>query len=276
MYNRKFYFTTLFCFCTIFILFSFVNNLKIANLTTEVIAKEENIEVKSDKIAYLTFDDGPTNITKDVLTVLKENNVTGTFFVIGQLLEENSEIAKDIVKQGHAVCVHTYTHDERIYKTNGAFMNDHKKCADLVKNLTQEDEIKFMRFPGGSSTIMAAKATLRSIRSDLVSSGLYYVDWNVSIEDAVGRNRPVSDLMRNFHKQLKTCKESDRIIVLMHDSKYNKTTIAALKNIILELKSKGYIFKNLKEIDEVEIRKLEQKSLINRYEKKAESQVNNN
>jgi len=276
MYNRKFYFTTLFCFCTIFILFSFINNIKIANLTTEVNAKEEDVEVDSNKIAYLTFDDGPTNITKDVLEVLKENNVTGTFFVIGQLLEENSEIAKEIVKQGHAVCVHTYTHNENIYKTNDAFMKDHKKCADLVKNLTAQGEIKYMRFPGGSSTIMATKSTLRIIRSDIVNSGLYYVDWNVSIEDAMGRNRPVSDLMSNYHKQLKGCKQNDRIIVLMHDSKYNKTTIPALKNIISELKSQGYAFRNFKDLDELEIKKLEQRSLINKYEKKSEKQVSNN
>jgi len=257
-------------------LFSFVNNLKLTNLTTEVNAKEEISDINNEKIAYLTFDDGPTVITKDILKVLKENEVTGTFFVIGQLLEENSDIANEVIKQGHSVCVHTYTHNESIYKTNDAFMKDHKKCADLVKNLTSQEDIKFMRFPGGSSTIMATKSTLRIIRNDIVKSGLYYVDWNVSTEDAMGRNRPVSDLMRNFHKQLKGCKEKDRIIVLMHDSKYNKTTISALENIILELKSQGYTFKNFKDLDEKEIRILEQRSLINKFEKRTEKQVSNN
>lgn len=225
---------------------------------------------KGEKIAYLTFDDGPTAITKDVLKVLKENQVTGTFFVIGQLLEENPDIAKSIVDEGHSICVHTYTHSENIYKSNISFMKDYSSCAELVKKITKNENLKFMRFPGGSSTIMAKKSTLKNIRSEIVDSGLYYVDWNVSIEDAVGRNRPVEVLLSNFNKEFKRSNEDERIIVLMHDSKYNKTTISALKNIISLLKSKGYTFKNFNDINDVEIKKLEEKRLINKFNKKEE------
>lgn len=265
--NKRGLFVVLFlCISSLIIGFFFTTNSTYVfnNLDTNISNE------KSEKIAYLTFDDGPTNITKDVLKVLKENQVTGTFFVIGQLLEENPEIAQSIVDEGHSICVHTYTHNENIYKSTTSFMKDYNGCAEAVKKVTKNDKLKFMRFPGGSSTIMAKKSTLRDIRSEIVDSGLYYVDWNVSLEDAVGKNRPVDVLMNNFNKELKACKDGDRIIVLMHDSKYNKTTIQALKSVISSLKSKGYTFKNFNDVKDDEIKKLEEKRLINKFNKKEE------
>jgi peptidoglycan/xylan/chitin deacetylase (PgdA/CDA1 family) len=65
----------------------------------------------SQKVAYLTFDDGPSKRTPQLLAVLKENEVTATFFVIGTLAKKYPGMLKDIVSDGHVVGVHSWTHD---------------------------------------------------------------------------------------------------------------------------------------------------------------------
>ena len=69
---------------------------------------------------YLTFDDGPSKLTEDVLDVLKEKQVKATFFIVGKNLEteQGKKILKRIVREGHAVGIHTYSHVyNRIYRS---------------------------------------------------------------------------------------------------------------------------------------------------------------
>ena len=59
---------------------------------------------------FLTFDDGPSPFTLKILDVLKEFNVKATFFVCGKCVENYPEIAKKIVKEGHKIGNHTFSH----------------------------------------------------------------------------------------------------------------------------------------------------------------------
>lgn len=98
---------------------------KITNMSSEnKNIKNENIKLMSDidkenetykekmkhiKIAYLTFDDGPSKNTMEILKILKENDVRATFFVNGHPGLEN--LYKAIAKDGHVIANHTYSHD---------------------------------------------------------------------------------------------------------------------------------------------------------------------
>lgn len=280
MWRKREHLSLFLCFCVLTIMFLFVFNFGPTSLlgeASEVLAKEEMSPMNEEKIVYLTFDDGPTVVTKRVLEVLEEENVTGTFFVIGQLVEQNKQIAEKIKSENHAICVHTYTHEDKIYRSIETFMDDHSKCSKAVEEVIGKEAPKFMRFPGGSSSTMARKPILKEIRGQLVDKGMYYVDWNITIDDSFTKNKPANTLVNKFNKEFnKEFKnnDKDRLVVLMHDAYYNKTTVTALKEIIQTLKKEGYTFKNFNDIDEKELKILEEKSLINKHEKRLDKQVN--
>ena len=65
----------------------------------------------TDKIVSLTFDDGPdSDMTPRVLDILKQNDITATFFLIGNRVKTNPEIVSRMYKEGHLVANHTYSH----------------------------------------------------------------------------------------------------------------------------------------------------------------------
>ena len=86
----------------------FQNNYKSLDLMNQINNTYENKE----KIAYLTFDDGPTTIaTPTILDILKEEKVKATFFVIGKSVNKNPEIVKRAYNEGHYIANHGYDHN---------------------------------------------------------------------------------------------------------------------------------------------------------------------
>lgn len=101
---------------------------------------------------YLTFDDGPSAVTLDILETLDEKGVKATFFVQGTALksDESKEILKQIAAAGHTVGIHTYSHDyTEIYASVDAFLDDFYQVWSIVTEVTGQEPSLF-RFPGGS------------------------------------------------------------------------------------------------------------------------------
>ena len=243
----------IFVFCTF--------NLALAEDEKKADSKED---VK--KVVYLTFDDGPTNNTIEILKVLEKENVKATFFVIGELVEQNPDILKQVQEQGHEICVHTYNHKKCIYSSKDEYLSDYNKAFKAITDVIGHEPSKFMRMPGGSSTTVADKGTIRAIRNELCDEGLYYVDWNISIEDALSTNVPVKKLLATFQKELKkTYIDPNTAIVLMHDGSSNCTTPKALPSIIKYFKENGYEFKNFGDISEEELNHLLKQRQVNKY-----------
>jgi peptidoglycan/xylan/chitin deacetylase (PgdA/CDA1 family) len=228
--------------------------------------KEANSKKDVKKIVYLTFDDGPTDNTLEIIKVLEKENVKATFFVIGELVEENSHILRQVQEQGHEICIHTYNHKKSIYSSKDEYIQDYNKAFKAVADVIGHEPSKFMRMPGGSSTTIANKGTLRSIRNELCDEGLYYVDWNISIEDALSKNVPVEKLLANFRRELKkTYIDPNTAIVLMHDGSSNCTTPKALPSIIKYFKENGYEFKDFGDISQEELNHLLDQRQVNKY-----------
>ena len=190
---------------------------------------------KGIKVVYLTFDDGPTHNTSEILKILRNNNVKATFFVIGQ----NADMYKQIVDEGHAIAIHTYTHNyNEVYSSTENFFKDLYRLRDAIKEKTGVDP-KVTRFPGGSSTTRASKALKADIIKRLTKEGYVYQDWNCDSTDASGNRVPVETLVRKS-----TC-DVREVNLLMHDSYAKGTTVQALQQIIDNYKSKGYLFETL-------------------------------
>ncbi len=192
-------------------------------------------EEKGIKVVYLTFDDGPTHNTPEILKILKKNNVKATFFVIGH----NTDMYKQIVDEGHAIAIHTYTHNyKEIYSSTENFFKDLYRLRDTIKEKTGVDP-KVTRFPGGSSTTRASKSLKADIIKRLTKEGYVYQDWNCDSTDASANRVPAETLVR------KSICDVREVNLLMHDSYAKVTTVQALQQIIDNYKSKGYLFEVL-------------------------------
>lgn len=197
---------------------------------------------KSDgkKVAYLTFDDGPSpNNTPKILDILKMNNIKATFFLIGQCAEQNSELVRREVSEGHTVGNHTYSHNMRyIYSNPATFVSDLDKGDRTIKSIIGDDyNLKLIRFPGGSFG-----TRLQPFREAAKKAGYHYVDWNDLTGDAEHNNVPVDNLLN----ELKKYTTQEHVVILMHDAPAKVTTVQALPQVIEYLKSKGYAFGTLK------------------------------
>lgn len=192
------------------------------------------------KVIYLTFDDGPSNLTGKVLEILRENEVHATFFVTGNH-QSYTKYMRQAFKEGNAIAAHTYCHDYSIYKSFDTFFDDLDKIEAVIeKEIGQRTPI--IRFPGGSSNHVFAKYNsdpefMMKLTDEVQKRGYQYFDWNLSNHDASANLVDVETI------KAKACRASqNEIYLLMHDSPAKTTTVEALPTIIQYFKEKGYEF----------------------------------
>ena len=196
----------------------------------------------SAKTIYLTFDDGPSSRTPEVLRILKQYGVKATFFVING--GKYNKYMKDIVADGHTIALHSYSHDyKKIYSSETAYFQDLQQISDLVYNETGVRS-NVVRFPGGSSNTVSRKynkGIMSRLTAQMADKGYAYFDWNVSSGDANGNSIPAATLINNCRK----LPSKQTVVVLMHDAGAKKTTVAALPAIIEYYKAAGCKFGTL-------------------------------
>lgn len=199
-------------------------------------------QTNPDKTIFLTFDDGPSDRTLEILDILREKGVKATFFVTGNCPAKGKSIMKKIVDEGHTIGVHTYTHDfKKIYASVGAFLDDFYKIYSLIYDATGVKPTIF-RFPGGSKNGFN-KGNYRELIAEMTRRGFDYFDWNLSAGDAVSRTpTPTSRCISNVLNASKNCRHG---VVLMHDARPKTTTVEALPAIIDGLRSQGFSFDRL-------------------------------
>ena len=245
----------LFFICLFSILFSslffyFSNPFSLAiELTTNSIMDETlqekiaTLTKKEEKIAYLTFDDGPTlKATGKILDILKENDVKATFFVIGKHVKEHPELAKRAYEEGHYLANHGYNHNnKKLYKSTDSFTSEIKDTdKEIGKAIGIENYCSHVfRFPNGymSSHYKAKKKEAIKLLSEM---NYTYIDWNCLNNDSV-KKYSNSQLLKNLKK---SAKNKGTLVILMHDTSDVNDTPAVLKDSIDYLKEQGYEFRN--------------------------------
>lgn len=188
----------------------------------------------AEKRVYLTFDDGPSIYTGQILDILATNDVKATFFVIGRD-EKYYEYYKRIVDEGHTLAMHSYSHEyKEIYSSVDAFYEDLRKLQDLLYQVTGK-ECKLYRFPGGSSNTIAG--SIQPFIECLNEHDITYFDWNALNGDAVSEELSPQKLIDNIMKNVRQNKNS---VVLMHDLQPRYSTVESLQALIDLLKEEGY------------------------------------
>lgn len=193
---------------------------------------EAGEEEESRKKIYLTFDDGPSSNTDEILDILKAYDVKATFFVVGKTDEASRKAYRRIVEEGHTLGMHSYSHSYAdIYASEEDFQTDMKKLQEYLYELTGVWP-RFYRFPGGSSNTVS-NIDMQKLADWLTDQGVTYFDWNVASGDAVSRELPAETLLANC---LAGIRNQQSCVVLMHDAANKDTTVEALPEIISEIR----------------------------------------
>ncbi|PJI09649.1 polysaccharide deacetylase [Clostridium sp. CT7] len=190
------------------------------------------------KVAYLTFDDGPSINTRKILDILNQNNIKATFFLIGKNVERYPDLAKLEVANGETVANHTYSHVLNYRESPDVFVNDINRCDTVLKSVLGDKYIpKFVRFPGG-----AFGRRIPPFKAAVTNAGYRFINWNALDGDA---EHPLSSVDYLMDRVRTTVQGKKVVVILMHDAAAKTTTVQALPQIIQYLKSQGYSFGQL-------------------------------
>jgi len=200
--------------------------------------KEANKNVtKGDKIAYLTFDDGPSANTYKILDVLDRYNIKATFFVLGRNVENNKKILEQIYENGHVVGNHSYSHEYKyLYSDVDNLIGEINKTDKIIKGIIEGYDRKLFRFPGGSFNRTKAKNAVDEL-------GYKHFNWHIDSEDTKASLVPSDKIEEAVIKNI----YRNKIVILFHDAGAKTTTPDALPGIIEELLDRGYRFEALVE-----------------------------
>lgn len=192
---------------------------------------EENAESVKMRNVYLTFDDGPSIYTGEILDILKEYDVKATFFVVGKEGEMYEDLYKRIVEEGHTLGMHSYSHRyNEIYASEENFAEDFERLQTYLYDITGV-ESRFYRFPGGSSNTVS-KIDMSNFIEYLSDQKVVYFDWNVSSGDASSGGISVEQIIDNC---VGNVDYYNNMVILMHDSQEKETTVEALPGVIEKL-----------------------------------------
>lgn len=195
-------------------------------------------DTQGEKVIALTFDDGPWgDTTAEILDILKENEASATFFVLGELIDQsptNEALVKRAFNEGHQIATHTYSHARGAGNSvDLSLMSDDEQVAevtkgfDAIKRATGEEPSHILRTPGGNFK----DNTKRLLEPHITAE----IGWNIDTEDW---RQPGAD---SVAAQIKSAQPGN--IVLMHDGGGNRgQTVDGLRQALPYLREQGYQF----------------------------------
>lgn len=206
-------------------------------------------ENKSEgKVAFLTFDDGPSQYTEQVLDILKEKEVPGNFFLLGNKVDKTTDeniVWKRYIEEGHGIGFHSYSHDyDLLYAEKSPNMDVvleewDKSLAAAREKFGEDFNSRIFRFPGGG---MSWKG-MDEARVKLEERDIYDIDWTAMSGDTESKaNKPQNqeEAYEMIKDNLSRTANPDIAVILSHDSK--EDTVKYLGFIIDKLKEDGYKF----------------------------------
>ncbi|MFC5194577.1 polysaccharide deacetylase family protein [Bizionia hallyeonensis] len=195
----------------------------------------------SEKVLYLTFDDGPTpEITQCTLDTLKQYQAEATFFCIGNNIQKHPEIFHNILNEGHRVGNHSNTHLKGWRTTVENYISDIREAQTIINFELEKSEVAMQdahpsclfRPPYGQIKPSQGKA-LKALGYTVVTWSILSFDWEKETAPETCYNNVVNEAKPGS-------------IIVFHDSvKASKNLMHALPKVLAYFSEKGYSFKRL-------------------------------
>ena len=186
---------------------------------------------ETEKKITLTFDDGPSPYTLEVLDLLKKYNTKATFFCIGKNIEMYPEIVKQIIAEGHLVGNHSYSHSPFFDFYNAKKITEEIQKTDTLLEKFTSKKINFFRPPYGVTT--------PSIRRALKITGHKVIGWNIRSLDGGTKNQNLI-----FNRIIKRISPGG--IVLLHDTASH--SVLVLEQFLQFLQNQNYQVVSVEEL----------------------------
>lgn len=187
--------------------------------------------VETEKKIALTFDDGPSIYTLEVLELLKKYNAKATFFCIGKNIEAHPEILQKVIDEGHLVGNHSYSHSKFFDFYNARKITEELQKTDKLLEKVTAKKINFFRPPYGVTT--------PSIRRALKVTGHKTIGWNIRSLDGGTQNQELI-----FNRLIKHISPGG--IVLLHDT--GKHSVLVLEQFLQFLQQNNYQVISIEEL----------------------------
>ena len=194
----------------------------------------------NEKVTALTFDDGPTEKTDEILAALDEAGIKATFFLTGGSISENPEYAKKIVDAGHELGNHTYSHNRMVFKTFSYIKNELEDTDRLIREAGYKGDIHF-RPPNGKKLLLLPYYLGKSNKKTIM--------WSIEPDSYPEVASSTEKIVEHVNNNI----QPGSIILLhvMYDNEKRKS-LESVKDIVSTLREKGYEFKTVSELLEYE------------------------
>lgn len=211
------------------------SNLSVISEYGGIFADQNHGDKNSDKVVYLTFDAGYENGNIEIiLDKMKEADVRGAFFVLGNLIKSNTELVMRMFNEGHLVCNHTYSHKSMVNISYDEFSRELKRLEDVCRECTGCELSKYYRPPEGKFDIDSLKYA-KDMGYKTVFWSIAYADWDNN--NQMSEERAMSKILDNLH---------NGAVILLHPT--SKTNANMISKLIDKIKDEGYRFGSLDEI----------------------------
>lgn len=225
------------------------NTTNQTGLTKKQLEAIDNIYDSKEKVAFLTFDDGPSSgVTPKILDVLKQEDIKATFFVLGTMVKANPEVLRREKEEGHYIANHSYSHVySKVYANENKPLEEYNKTNKLIQEALGDSSYQsnIFRFPGGSVGGYYDKLKQKA-KKKFREKGISSLDWNCLTNDSDGAETKQA-IMQNLKD---TSKGKNSLVILMHDAPNKDLTAKTLPDVIKYLKGQGYSFKSIYDVIE--------------------------
>lgn len=195
-----------------------------------------NSKKANGKVIYLTFDDGPSSATDDILKTLQEHQAKATFFMLSPHMQERPDVVKRIVEEGHSVGLHGVTHDvNQFYHSKQTVLGEMNEAQKVLESITGIHSV-LIRSPYGSVPYL-----VKPFRKALNAQGYQIWDWNMDSRDWDLKNGKYVETVIEQIQQFEG-NDATQPVVLLHDK---SNTAKYLPKLLGYLTKQGFQMKKL-------------------------------
>ncbi len=188
-----------------------------------------------EKVLYLTFDVGYENgNVEKIMDAMKEENVTGAFFVLDNVIKRNTDLVKRMIDEGHLVCNHTKSHKDMTKLDKEKFNAQLTQLEDIYREYMGTEISKYYRPPEGKFSEQNLKYA-SELGYKTIFWSFAYADWDNN--SCMSPEKAKEKVLAHTH---------NGAVILLHPT--SATNAAIMKDLIKEWKAQGYRFGTLDEL----------------------------